>query len=181
MSAVIRNVSVAEDINTISVPTREDGSFYTFEMIADGGWSRYYDDTPTGLLNFLIPNYAAFPEIRKLQARIRHAVDSQVRLQARLNVFFSAEGRTPEEHKLLVGPRHKQPTVSEWECLTPLVLIDAFYAPYTDTLAPTSSIADVAIPPNLWWLRPAESEMEYLRSLHETSLIDLHLACDEVP
>lgn len=180
MGVLVRNVSNAEDLDGLQVPTKADGSFYRFEMVADGGWHRYYDDEPAALVAFLIPGYLDLNEEDRLAARIRHAVDLQVRLQARLNTFFSNAPRTNEEHSILTGPRHKQPDIDTWGCEVPLVLVDAFYGPYTDAPTPISLLSDVAFPPNLWWLRPAEGDMEYLRSLHETSLIDLHMTADEV-
>lgn len=180
MGVLVRNASMAEDLSTLRIPTRPDGSFYRYEMIADGGWSRYYDDDITNLVGFLIPTYTDLPEEDRLAVRIRHAVNLQVRLQARLNMFFALSPRTSDEQELLSGPRHEQPMIEEWDCVVPLILIDSFYAPYTDVPRPASSIADVAMPPNIWWFRPAESETEYLCSLHEASLIDLHITKDEV-
>lgn len=179
MGVMVRNVSEADE-GALEIPTRPDGSFYLFEMIADGGWSRYYDDTPDGLLDFLIPGYLDLDEEEKIEARIRHAIDLQVRLQARLNSFYDTTRRTPDEQAILTGPRHVQPAVEEWNSSIPLVVIDAFYDPYSDTPRPISGLGDVALTPNLWWLRPAESPMGYLESLHEVGLIDLHTSVDEV-
>jgi len=180
MGVAIRNVSEAENLENISVPMREDGTFYRFELVANGGWSRYYDDSPEGLINFLIPHYQELLPEQKLTARVKHAVDLQVRLQARLNMFFASEDRTEEEQNILVGARNQQPTIEYWETKSPLVLVDAFYKPYTTIDPPISAHGDFNKSDNLWWLRPAESEIEYLRSLHETSLIDLHMLSDEV-
>lgn len=180
MTVLVRNKTLADRANAMEVPTRPDGTFYTFEMICDGGWSRVYDDTPSGLLSYLIPGYTEMDEVEKIVARIRHAVDNQVRLQARLNAFFETTDRTQTEDDILYGPRHIQPTVTQWDCAVPLVLVDAFYTPHTNVSRPFSGIADVAMPPNLWWLRPADTEIEYLRSLHEASIIDLHMAKDAV-
>lgn len=181
MGAQIRNLSEADDIARLRIPTRPDGTYYRYEMVTDSGWARYYDDTPEALLTFIIPGYDTWSPEQQARARIQHAVDLQVRLQAQLNAFFHDTHRTENENVILFGPRHQQPTVTEWSCAVPLVLVDAFYAPYTNTPAPTSPIQDVTVPPNLWWLRPAQSDLEYLRSLHEASLIDLNVTRDEVP
>lgn len=180
MAILVRNVSQAEKVGALKIPTRPDGSFYRYELICDGGWSRVYDDTTQGLLGHLIPGYLGLNDEQKITARIRHAVDSQVRLQAQLNAFFAAAPRTAAEDDILNGPRSVQPDVAQWDCTVPLVVIDAFYDPYTDRPRPVSGLADVAMPPNIWWLRPADSESEYLASLHETSLVDLHVSKDEV-
>lgn len=180
MPVLVRNVSVGDDLSALAVPTRPDGTFYRYEMICDGGWSRLYDDSVVGLMTHLVPGYTRYDDDQRLAARIRHAVDAQVALQARLNVFFAATPRNNQEQDVLNGPRHVQPNVSEWNCEVPLVLVDAFYEPYANAPRPVSGIADVAMPPNLWWLRPADGDLEYLRSLHETSVIDLHVAKSDV-
>jgi hypothetical protein len=163
----------------MTIPSRPDGTRYRYEMICDNRWSRLYDDSVEGLLSYLIPGYRHLDENQRLGARIRHAVDSQVVLQAQLNVFFRGATRSSEEEALLLGPRHIQLEVDTWECEVPLVLVDAYYAPYTDIQKPRSAILDVAIPPNIWWLNPAQGEMDYLLSLHEASVIDLNIAKDE--
>ena len=182
MGVLVRNLSEAENITDLKIPTRADGTYYRYEMIVDGGWSRYYDDDPIALVAFLIPGYDNLDEEGRLAARIRHAVDLQVRLQARLNVFFSETDRTDAENQILMAPRTTPPVVTDWTCDIPLVLVDAFYAPYSDLPRPDApqprSDDDL---PTLWWLRPAEDELEYLRSLDDSSLIDLNINTDEVP
>lgn len=182
MGVLVRNISEAEDITSFRVPTRTDGTYFRFEMIADGGWSRYYDDDPAALVGFLIPGYGDLTAARRLASRIRHAVDLQVRLQARLNVFFAETPRTPDENAVLMAARTTQPAITEWECQVPLVLVDAYYSPFSDVPRPVSpSPDDPGSIPTLWWLRPVESDLEYLQSLHEASLIDLNVNTDEVP
>lgn len=178
MAIFVRNASEADKINNFKVPTRADGTFYLYEMICDNGWSRVYDDTIEGLLNFLIRDYSTMTDEEKLTARIRHAVDCQVRLQAQINAFFSDEPRTPVEDAILNGPRTTPPMITQWDCAVPLLLIDSFYAPHTNIERPFSGLSEDTIPENLWWLTPCEGEMEYLRSLHQTSIIDLNIAKD---
>jgi len=180
VAILVRNVSMTQDAERITVPTRPDGTYYRFELICDGGWSRVYDDTTSGLLGHMIPGYLALTHEQQLAARIQHAVDNQVRLQAQLNSFFNNTPRTTVEDDILNGCRDAQPLVAQWDCAVPLVAIDTFYAPYTDNQIPVSGIADVAMPPNLWWLKPGHGELEYLRSLHEASLVDLHISKEEV-
>lgn len=178
MAIMVRNVSAGVDLASLTVPTRPDGSYYRYEMLCDGGWTRVYDDTVPGLLSHLIPGYEDMDQRARLASRVRHAVDMQVALQARLNVFFAATPRNSEEQAVLYGARHVQPTPIEWACGVPLVLIDVFYAPFSTVPRPASALSDVAVPQNLWWLNPAEGDLEYLRSLHAASVIDLHVAKD---
>ena len=119
-------------------------------------------------------------EDKRLASRIRHAIDTQVNLQSQLNLFFEQAEKTLEEKEILERPRHIQPIIQGWACQVPLVLLDAFYFPYNVTPRPYSEIEDVAMPSNIWWLRPAEGEMDYLLSLHEISFIDLNISKDEV-
>lgn len=178
MSILVKNTSEEEALP--APPLRDDGGYYRFEMITDNGWSRVYDDTTEGLLAHLIPGYLDLDEEARLAARIRHAVDTQVILQAWINQDHADVPRTDQEQTLLTAPRHVQPDILIWSSAIPLVLVDAFYAPFSDLPAPSSEIADVADAPNLWILRPAASEMDYLRSLHETAVITLNIARDEV-
>lgn len=178
MSVAVRN-TVNESLD-IAVPTHEDGSFYRFEMICDGGWTRFYTDSLSELLGYLIPGYTSMTEQQKLEARILNAADYQVRLQAQINAFYVSDpAPTDEEWAILSGPRHVQPAVDVWTCNHPLVIVDAFYAPYSDAPAPVSGDGDVANPNNIWWLRPATGEFEYLQSLHDASVIELHMLKDE--
>lgn len=180
MTVIIRNININDDIDSLVIPTKFDGKRYRYEMICDHGWTRLYDDSITGFLAHLITGYEHLNEEQKLVARIRHAIDTQVILQSQLNLFFNEIVKTPEEEILLNTPKHKQPIIESWGCPVPLVLLDAFYFPYNTTPRPYSEIEDVAMPSNMWWLRPAESEMAYLMSLHEISFIDLNIAKDEL-
>ena len=85
-----------------------------------------------------------------------------------------------EEKIILERPSNLQPIIQGWACEIPLVILDAFYFPYNTTPRPYSEIKDIAIPTNIWWLRPAEGEMEYLLSLHDLSFIDLNISKNEV-
>lgn len=179
MGVLVRNVSAGVDLESFDIPRRFDGSYFRFEMICDSGWSRVYDDSIEGLLNHLIPGYVNLDETQRLAARIRHAVDVQVLLQSQINAIHSDAPRSVSENTVLFAPRHEQPFISEWACEIPLVLVDAFYAPYGDAPRPISTSLDVLFSSNIWWLRPADSEMEYLRSLHEATAIDLNITKDE--
>lgn len=168
--------------DTLAIPARADGSPYRMEMIADGGWSRCYGDAAAEMLGFLIPGYEGLPASDRLQARIRHAVDQQVVLQAYANADAVAQGTppgTPAQRDLLTSDRATQPTIPEWDSPAPLILVDAFYAPFSTTPAPTSP-GDTAASELLRWLRPAAGEMPYLVSLHEAGAVTLGITKDEV-
>ena len=180
MAILIRNVSQAEDLDAIQIPLRPDGKRYVYEMICDNGWSRVYDDTAAGLLEHFIPGYENMSDEDKLAGRIQHACDMQVITQARLLTFYSENDANQNEKEILFGPRHIQPVLENWNCVIPLILVDSFYFPYSANPRPYSEISDVAMPSNIWWLKPSQDELEYLISLHEFSIIDLNMARDEI-
>lgn len=156
------------------VPTRGDGSPYRYEMVCDNGWARVYGDTPQELLCYLIKGYGAMTGKERAKARLAHAVEVQVRLQAQINVFFAESEQTNGERTILQGPRTSPPMIREWFCEVPLMLVDMFYLPYSRIMPPRSGREWVV--KNLWWLRPAESEMAYLKSLHDASFIDINVS-----
>lgn len=179
MSILIRNTITEENVDHFVVPTRPEGGFYRFEMIFNADTQRCYGDDLIDLLETLIPGYGAMDQEARLEARIAHAVDTQVSLQSAINLSMADIGRTPAEDAILNAPRHTPPLVDEWLCEIPLVLVDAQYAPYGDEHRPMSGISNVNLAPNLWWLNPAEGDMEYLRSLHEAWAITLNILKDE--
>ncbi len=180
MSVLVRNINEEQTLEDLATPIHPSGRFYRFEMICDDDTNRVYDDSVKGLLDHLISGYSEMSADEKVQALLKHASDSQVRLQARLNIFFDQVPRTPEEEAVLVGPRYEQPSVDVWESQVPLVLVDSFYAPYSDKVRPVSSEGDVISAGNIWWLTPAAGEMAYLVSLNEASIITLNISSDVV-
>jgi hypothetical protein len=177
MSVVIPNTE-DEKLDFV-VPTRADGTFYRYEMICDNGWSRVYSDTLTDLLERLIPAYGQKDAQQRLTARIQHATDLQVGLQAQVNLSYDDSALTAEERELVSGPRHLQPQIESWDADFPLILVDAFYAPYSPLVVPVSGLSNVQNAPNLWWLKPAAGEFEYLQSLHDLAVVELHMLKDE--
>ena len=179
MSVLIRNVSVAEDLSSMEVPMKENGAFYRYEMICDGGWSRLYDDTPQGLLEYVIPGYSQLTDDEKIEARIKHSLDMQVFLQSQLNTFYEDADVRITEKQILTSPRNTPPVVDVWSSMIPLVLVDAFYKPFGEITPPVSSLGNYNEVENIWWLKPAEGELEYLISLHECSIINLNISKNE--
>jgi hypothetical protein len=179
VSALVRNIDSENTLDSFTIPTRPDGTYFRYEMICDDGWTRFYADTAAELLNHLIDGYSDLDDQARLAARILHAVDMQVVLQASLTTFYEDENRTAAEQQILMQPRHIQPAVAVWDCTIPLVVIDAYYAPFTSTPRPISGTSDYTESENVWWLTPTEGEDAYLSSLHEASIITLNIAKDE--
>ena len=155
-------------------PLREDGSLHPLAMFYDGNALVAYGDSPAELLDVLIDGYRDLGEIGGLEARKRFAVDTQPVLQAVLHAAGERNGTaiSAEEEDILAGPRHVPPTVRLWSCEVPLVLVDVFYAPFTELPAPASTPHDVTDPDNLVWLRPS-TEWDFLVSLDRAGVIQL--------
>lgn len=171
MSAVVvRNPP--GDTPTAPAPRRPDGGLYRFEMIFDGLARRAYADSATELCHELIAGYTDLDnETDQAAARIRYAVDTQVRLQAELVTNTQLADCTPNERDLLLGARHLPPQLDIWEADLPLVLVDTYYQPTGPLPRPTGRPRNGGTPDsNLIWLRPGD-ESELLASLAEAGVI----------
>jgi hypothetical protein len=155
-------------------PMRPDGTPYRFEMIFDGFGYRAYADTPAELCEALIEGYRDLPDDRaQYGARIVNAVTHQVQLQAALNAEGDLGACTEAQREILLGPRHLQPQVASWDCVVPLVLVDAYYKPIGQLVRPAGrSAPSPGGYPCLIWLSPATEET-YLRSLAQAGVIVL--------
>lgn len=172
MAIVIPNTTTA-DGDVPAIPLRPEGTPYRFEMGFDAFRSRAYADDTSDLLGCLIPGYAELNDDQRLHARLDHAVRTQVTFQAVINHAHSSTAATPEEWAVLEATRAVPPAITEWGCEIPLVVVDLFYEPFTETPAPVSTIADVDEPPNLYWLKPSD-EVAYLVSLAAAGFISLN-------
>ncbi|GGQ02591.1 hypothetical protein [Streptosporangium pseudovulgare] len=163
MSIRIRNTSAAQA--PPSEPLKDDGTPYAYEMI--DGWWRVYADDPAELVAELIPGYAApAGEEERAAARLRLAVDFQVRLQARLAVDGNLDACTPEEQEVILADRAEPPAPPAWNAAVPLVLVTSHYEPHAPRLRPRAPAGAVI------WLDPAD-ELSLLTSLAGAGLIRL--------
>ncbi|MEU6738089.1 hypothetical protein [Streptosporangium sandarakinum] len=149
MSIRIRNTSAAQA--PPPEPRKDDGTPYAYMMI--NGWWRVYADDPAELVEELIPGYAALAgEEERAAARLRLAVDTQVRLQARLAVDGNLDACTPEEREVILADRAEPPAPAVWEAAIPLVLITSHYEPHAPRPRPRAAEGAVI------WLDPAGEE-----------------------
>lgn len=152
----------------VTAPVREDGTSYRYEMVHSGGARRTYADDPGELVSALIPGYAEIGDpVERTKARIVHAVHVQVTTQAAINVEVGTLECTPAEREILSADRATPPVLAEWSAAVPLVLVDCFYAPVTQTPRPAA-----VAPGEILWLRPA-TEWDHLRSLASIGAIML--------
>lgn len=167
---VQRNAAAAED-PTAYVPLTDAGMPYRYEVIFDGGLNRGYAETLDDVADMVLPSVDADEHDRDaaaLSARITHALRTRVHLQAAMLAAHQDTERSDAEDAALNSPT--PPSVQEWTSAIPLVLIDTFYAPYTDVPCPLSSDGDVAEPANIIWLRPATPN-GYLHTLLRAGII----------
>jgi hypothetical protein len=130
-------------------------------MLHDGGIHRTYAHSVTELLAALMPGYTDATAAKADDLRLRHALDTQVHLQAQLCSAGELKSCTPADRELLVGSRATPPEIDEWHAPVPLVLIDTFYEPHQRRSLPSG---------NLLWLRPRD-ETSYLQSLHDIGIV----------
>jgi hypothetical protein len=152
----------------VTAPIHTDGTPYRYEMVHGAGTRRTYADDPVDLVAALIPGYAGSRDpVEAARARIVHAAQLQVTVQAAVNVELGTADCSPEEREILSADRAVPPAVAQWSAPVPLVLVDCFYAPVTDLPRPVP-----LAPGEIRWLRPA-TDWDHLRSLAELGVIVL--------
>ncbi|GAA3205442.1 hypothetical protein [Nonomuraea roseoviolacea] len=168
-AVVVRNTSAAD--RPPVAPVKGDGFPYRYEMIFAGGSLRAYADEPGALVAALRPGYDALATAEeRREARLRAALDTQVRVQAELAATGPLEECTAEERAVLLGGRHVPPAPEEWTGPVPLVLVTSFYEP-------SGSLPRPRGPEELQvWLDPAD-DWTLLRSLHSAGAI--HVAVSQ--
>jgi hypothetical protein len=165
MAVIVRNTSSAEP--PPAAPVKADGRPYRFEMIHAGGTLRGYADDSADLVAMLVPEYARpATDAERATARVRLALDLQVRLQAQLAAGHPLDACTEAERAVLLGGRHEPPAPARWAAPVPLVLVSTFYQP-AGPLPRPSGPEELQV-----WLDPAD-DWPLLTSLHLAGLITL--------
>ncbi|MGN9842665.1 hypothetical protein ACTMTI_31520 [Nonomuraea sp. H19] len=160
---IIRNTSATEP--PPAAPIKGDGRPYRYEMIYAGGTYRGYADDSAELAGMLIPGYDRLAtDDERATARVRLAMDMQVRMQAQLAAGGHLDACSEAERAVLLGGRHEPPAPSRWEAPVPLVLVSAFYEP-AGVLPRPSGPAELQV-----WLDPAD-DWTLLTSLHTAGMI----------
>lgn len=174
----------------------EHGEPFEFMMVFNQGEEMVFADTATELCSILIPGYLDIPDdevVKHTTARILYAVKMQVRAQAAINMDFDLSVATDTERAILTGTRDTPPEVGErWECPIPLVLVEAFYAPFTDRPVPQAAPRDAgaavrAARPdlpnpenNILWLGFAD-ELDFLEGLTTLGVITVAVNDGDTP
>jgi len=147
-------------------PAQPDGRPYQYELI-HASW-RGYADTHAELTALLIAGYDQLAgDEERLAARLRHAADVQVPIQAQLAAEGDLAGCGEEDRAVLLAPRDTPPAVAEWRAPVPLALVTSFYAPHAARPRPQASA-----PGQIAWIDPSTDE-SLLRSLHDAGWVTL--------
>ncbi|MFI7642443.1 hypothetical protein [Nonomuraea sp. NPDC049400] len=134
-------------------------------MIYAGGTYRGYADDFAELVEMLVPGYASLAtDGERASARVRLAMDMQVRTQAQLAAGGQLDACSEAERVVILGGRHEPPAPARWEAPVPLVLVSTFYEP-AGVLPRPSGPADLQV-----WLDPAD-DRTLLTSLHMAGVI----------
>ncbi len=173
MSVIQKNISMEEDIDLYPIPTKPNYTYYKYELIDYIADTRVYSDDINEISEYLVPGGKD-----DYKALLSHAVDTQVALQAQLANFYIDALVDAKEFEILMGPRHEQPNLNVWNCQVPLVLIDSFYAPYTEVKAPIGRYLEND--DNLIWLTPGKGVEEYLKSLDAAGVIQFNILKSEL-
>lgn len=157
-------------------PLNPEGEPYLYCMYFNGDTLAAFSDSATELCGLLIEGYLDIPEADLAEQAIQRtlfAVGAQVRAQANIMAEADYDLATPEELEVLLGSRDTPPEVEVWTCPIPLVLVEAFYAPFAGRPRPIGQPrGGGANDSNIIWL-PFSDELEFLTGLHEVGEIQL--------
>lgn len=160
-------------------PRNPAGEPFHYCMLYNSATLVAWADSATELCDLLIEGYLEIPEEdleEQAAQRALYAVGAQVRLQAAILAAADPARATEAERAVLSGSRDVPPEVEVWESPIPLVLVDAFYAPFTDRRRPLSRPrGDGAPGSNLIWLEFAD-ELSFLMSLSAAGEIQMATA-----
>ena len=150
----------------VVAPRQRNGRPYPLVMLEPDAY--LYATQPAELLATLIPGYAELSRHDRLDERIEHAARVRSELTAESLARHWDVPLTEAERAVLCSSPWEPPVLRTWRHPVPVVLLDVFYAPFTDTPPP-----DYAA--NVVWLRPSREE-PYIHSLAERGLISLATA-----
>lgn len=159
----------------VLAPLATDGNPLRWEWIDEARGERVYVASADELLGEWLPGYDQADAEQRLTARIEHAAAVRAEVAAAVVARVEAEGAVidPDDRLVLLDSSWSPPQVRSWSNPVALVLIDVFYAPFTNRPAPTSGLdGDVAEPRNLLWLRPSAAD-DYVRSLAHAGFASL--------
>jgi hypothetical protein len=163
--------------NDSNVPSKRDGTLYRYEVVLFGNADRIYADSTLDIAKELIPDFSPNnSDEQNLKAIILHATRVQAILQAHINANhdMSEYQLTREEIQFISDPFGSSSPL-QWKHNLPLVLVDAFYSPFTTTPPPSTPATD-DLPQSIFWLKTTLGINEYLKSLDEADFISLSIA-----
>lgn len=144
-----------------AVAAHGDGTPFPLQASYEG-W-RICADTAEEILGVLVDGYSRLhDEQSRWHARVKIAAEAQASIQRLLNAGELFDRCTQEEEQILLHDAGVPPTVGEWRCDIPLVLITSFYQPLGNLLQPVT-----VAPGQIWWIDPstAQSLLETLNGV----------------
>lgn len=138
---------------------RDHGEVCRFAVRRPGNHKVTYTVTLAEALGSCMPDgYANLPAADRRAARRGHAVQIAHSVQASLT-----SASTMNDAHELGARKSKALSLASWAGPVPLVLVDSFYAPFTDVPAPTGLVL---------WVR-AEDEWQFAQSLTDLALWEI--------
>lgn len=160
----------------LPTPLNSEGEPFLYCMIFNADTVMAFADSATELVDLLIAGYLDIPADNLVEQAIQrtlYAVGAQVRVQADILTRANLGLATPAELEVLRGSRDTPPRLAAWECPIPLVLVDAFYQPFTSVPRPVGlPRGGGAQDSNIIWLTFSD-EVEFLHGLHTAGEIQL--------
>jgi len=167
------------------IPAKTNGDLYRYELVAFGNADRFYADNLSDLAEHLIPGYDRNGTAESnLKHIIHHAARVQVQTQAHLNASHpeSFAQLTKEQQNFLAEPYTDGNSINSWDSNHPVVLVDAFYSPFTYRQPPQEALGFSSEEESaIIWIVTSRGISEYLKSLDEIGYIALGLANEVMP
>jgi hypothetical protein len=156
-------------------PVNEYGEPYAYALLHDGGSAVTYADTFTELVEQLIDGYDQIAWDNTADADMARGLYLQaVRTRAQARILGSAARGTYTYDEQAAMTEVIPAPGPVWTCPVPIVLVDAFYEPFTRRPRPESEPRDGSTPgTNIIWLSWAD-EKSFIESLHNVGEVVLY-------
>ena len=133
------------------------------------------------LVDVFIPGYLDMEVAERVEARVKYARGLILRLKTSILVSLTTEDREGLEPwelafleadpEVITWEKEDDETIKVWKSDFPVMLIDVFYSPYTDTPRPISKHGDFDATENLVFFK-AIDDQAFLTSLKNLGLIE---------
>lgn len=159
----------------------ENGLAYPWRMFFNGGSEIVDASDLDELVDVLIPGYLDLDTAGRMEARVKYAQGLILRLKASVLVSLSNEDREALEDwelefleadpTVVTWEKEDDETIRVWKSDLPVMLIDVYYAPYTDTPRPISKHGDFDTTANVVFFKAIDDE-SFLTTLRNLGQIE---------